>query len=75
MENNITISGIITAKELALQLRVSRITISRWLKNGKIPSFRIGKDYRIRKTDLDKFLNKAITRQAKLIEQKNENIN
>jgi excisionase family DNA binding protein len=36
-------------------LKVSRTTIQRWCRAQKLPAVKIGKAYRIRKEDLDKW--------------------
>ena len=62
---------ILTTKEVADLLRVSLITVRRWLKAGKIPSIRIGKHYRIRRDDIEDLFNE----QLKKYEDENENNN
>ncbi|MBU0731273.1 helix-turn-helix domain-containing protein [Patescibacteria group bacterium] len=62
---------ILTTKEVADLLRVSLITVRRWLKSGKIPSIRIGKHYRIRRDDIEDLFNE----QLKKYEDENENNN
>ncbi|MFA6533174.1 MAG: helix-turn-helix domain-containing protein [Patescibacteria group bacterium] len=49
-------------EELADDLRVSKMTIYRYIKAGKLKAFKIGKEFRIKKEDFDKFLNKAKTK-------------
>lgn len=43
-------------EELAEQLRVSKMTIYRYLKDGKLRAYKIGKEYRIGKSDFIQFL-------------------
>jgi excisionase family DNA binding protein len=45
---------ILTAQEAADYLRVTRATIRRWCQEGKLPAFRIGREWRINKAELDK---------------------
>jgi len=45
--------------ELAEKLRVSNMTIYRYIKSGKIEAYKIGKELRIAKEDFDKFLDKT----------------
>lgn len=45
--------------ELAESLRVSLMTIYRYLKSGKIKAHKIGKEYRISKSEFERFLNKT----------------
>ena len=43
---------IMTANEVAIYLRVSRVTVWRWCKRGLIPAFQVGRSWRIRRNDL-----------------------
>lgn len=43
---------LLTVKEVADHLRVSRVTIWRWCQNGLIPAFQIGRHWRIKQVDL-----------------------
>ncbi|MGB1016482.1 MAG: helix-turn-helix domain-containing protein [Nannocystaceae bacterium] len=44
---------ILSAKEVMALLRISRNTLYRWAKRGKIPgSFRVGRSWRFRKHEL-----------------------
>jgi len=50
-------SPLITAKEAAKRLGVDRITIYRWLKSGKLKSYRLaGWSFRIKEKDLEEFI-------------------
>lgn len=40
-------SELLTVKEVADYLRVSRVTAWRWCQQGLLPAFRIGRDWRI----------------------------
>ena len=42
-------------KEVANMLKVAYLTVYRWIKNGKIPAIKAGKQYRIKKEDLNSF--------------------
>ena len=44
-------------KEVAKMLKVAYLTVYRWIQNNKLPSVKAGKQYRIKKADLDNFLN------------------
>lgn len=46
---------LLTVREVAKHLRVSRVTVWRWCQNGFIPAFRLGRNWRIRSTDLSDF--------------------
>ncbi|MGH3441711.1 MAG: helix-turn-helix domain-containing protein [Nitriliruptorales bacterium] len=54
---------LLTVSEVADALRVSNMTVYRLIKGGDLPAIRVGKNYRIRRTDLDQYLN-ASTVQA-----------
>lgn len=45
--------SILTVAEVALYLRVSETTVWRWCSGGKLPAFRIGRSWRVRRHDLD----------------------
>lgn len=45
-----------TIKEVAEILKVAYLTVYRWVKDGKIEAYQLGKEYRIKKDDLDKFM-------------------
>lgn len=45
-----------SVKEIASLLKVNIVTVRRWVRNDKLPAYKLGKDYRITKKDLDKFL-------------------
>ena len=48
--------------ELTDALRVSHMTIYRYIKAGKIKAYNIGKEFRIGKDEFRNFLNKAKTK-------------
>jgi excisionase family DNA binding protein len=49
-------------RELAERLRVSDMSIYRYIKARKISAFKIGKEYRITEPAFNQFLNKVKTR-------------
>jgi len=49
-------------EELAEKLRVSNMTIYRYIKKGKVKAYKIGKEFRIEKGEFNKFLNKVKTK-------------
>ena len=56
-EGSTPITGpLLTVAEVADVLRVSNMTVYRLIKAGDIPALRVGKNYRIRQTDLSRFL-------------------
>lgn len=48
-----------TAKELADRLSVNVMTIYRYIKAKKITAYKIGKEFRIKQSDFNHFINKA----------------
>jgi len=46
-------------EELANSLRVSKMTLYRYIKKGKLKAYKIGKEFRIDKTEFNNFLNKV----------------
>lgn len=47
---------ILTIKEVSDYLKLSRTTVWRWCKTGKIPAFKVGRSWRVRKAEVEKFL-------------------
>ena len=47
---------LLTVAEVAGTIRVSNMTVYRLIKNGDLPALRVGKNYRIRESDVDVFL-------------------
>ncbi|MBI4973310.1 helix-turn-helix domain-containing protein [Candidatus Roizmanbacteria bacterium] len=44
-------------KEIASILRVHILTVRRWVIKGKLPAYSLGKEYRVKKSEFEKFLN------------------
>ena len=49
-----------TIEEVAKMLKVAYLTVYRWIQAGKLIACKAGKQYRIKKEDLDKFLKSKI---------------
>ena len=47
---------LLTANEVADQLRVSTMTIYRLIRRGELPAVRVGRNYRVRATALERYL-------------------
>lgn len=45
-----------TPKEIAETLKVHHLTVLRWIKEGKIRAIKIGRGWRIKDEDLQKFI-------------------
>ena len=46
----------LTVAEVAGQLRVSNMTVYRLVQSGELAAVRVGRSYRIREDDVDRFL-------------------
>ncbi len=49
---------LLTVREVAIYLRVGRVTVWRWCQEGTLPASRIGRSWRIHRADLSCFLEK-----------------
>ena len=47
---------LLTVREVAATMRVSTMTVYRLIKSGQLPAIRVGKNYRIRESDVDVYL-------------------
>lgn len=47
----------LTVDEAAEFLKVNRSTVLKWLKEGKIRAAKIGREWRIKKAEIDRLLN------------------
>ena len=52
-------NGLMTLEEVAQFMRVSYNTVYRLVTTGKLKSLRAGRQYRIRREDLEEYLNRA----------------
>ena len=43
-------------EEVSKMLKVVYLTVYRWIQDGKLKAYKAGKQYRIKKVDLDKFI-------------------
>ena len=48
--------ALLTVAEVAAGMRVSNMTVYRLIKSGELPAVRVGKGYRIRESELHRFL-------------------
>jgi excisionase family DNA binding protein len=51
--------ALLSAEEVAEYFGVGKVTVYRWCKEGRIPSLKIGKHWRVRREDLEDFLKEA----------------
>jgi excisionase family DNA binding protein len=49
-------ANFLTVSEVANSLRVSNMTVYRFINSGQLPAVRVGKAYRIRQEDVDRYL-------------------
>jgi excisionase family DNA binding protein len=53
MPDKLDFPSILTVAEVARYLRVSETTVWRWCTSGKLPAFRVGRGWRVRRGDLN----------------------
>lgn len=46
-----------TVNEVADSLKLSKLTVWRYINSGKLTAYKVGRDWRIEKKDFDDFLN------------------
>lgn len=46
----------LTVADVAKQLQISEDTVRRWIKSGKLPALKIGKEWRVDPEELKAFL-------------------
>ena len=54
--------GLLTVSEVAAAMRVSNMTVYRLIMGGELPAVRVGKNYRLREADLERFLEERSVR-------------
>lgn len=72
------VKEILTAKEVAEYLKIHPLTVHKYARDGKIPAFKIGTDWRFHKKYIDKWikdkldynLNKKDRRKSSLNQKK-----
>jgi excisionase family DNA binding protein len=47
---------LLTVAEVAATMRISNMTVYRFIKSGQLTAVRVGKNYRIRESDVDEYL-------------------
>ena len=50
------ITRLLTVAEVASVMRVSRMTVYRLIRRGQLKAIRVGRNYRVRETDLNSYL-------------------
>ena len=61
MPKNDSDSRFVTVAEVAGQLRVSNMTVYRLIQSGQLAAVRVGRSYRIREADVDRYLAEQYT--------------
>ncbi|MGH7855933.1 MAG: helix-turn-helix domain-containing protein [Candidatus Binatia bacterium] len=51
---------LLTVSEVARSMRVSNMTVYRLIKGGQLGAIRVGKNYRIRTTEVDRYLRERV---------------
>jgi excisionase family DNA binding protein len=49
-------SSLLTVAEVAAHMRVSNMTVYRLIKGGELAAVRVGHNYRIRESELERYL-------------------
>ena len=57
---------IMTVEEAAAYLKVSKNTVRRWCVKGKLPAFKIEREWRINKKELEKVIQQSSPGQDKV---------
>lgn len=69
---------LLTVPEVAKMLKVTKRTITIWLKKGKLPGYKLGEgrgaDWRVNRRDLDFFLRKHANKAQQQIEEERWNL-
>jgi excisionase family DNA binding protein len=55
---------LLTAAEVADDLRVSTMTVYRLIRRGDLPAVRVGRNYRVRVADLESYLAEQVVDPA-----------
>jgi len=61
LPQNLERARFLTVAEVAAELRVSTMTVYRLIKAGQLASVRVGKSYRVREDDVDRYLASTYT--------------
>ncbi len=52
---------ILTVEEVAEKLKLSKTTVIRFIDNNKLKASKIGRQWRVRETELENFIDKSST--------------
>jgi excisionase family DNA binding protein len=56
MQSSYAGARFLTVAEVAGALRVSNMTVYRLINSGELPALRVGRSFRLREEDVDKYL-------------------
>lgn len=54
----------VTTREISSALKVNILTVRRWISAGKIRAVFLGKEYRIKKSDFEEFMNEREVKKS-----------
>jgi excisionase family DNA binding protein len=55
-------SDLMTVEQVADYLQLNKLTVYKYIREGRLPAARLGKAYRIRLSDVDSFLERQMAR-------------
>ena len=61
---------ILTAKEVAEYLNLHPLTVHKYAREGKIPAFKIGTDWRFHKRSIEKWIKEKLAYQSESKERR-----
>ncbi len=61
---------LLTVAEVAEMLRVSTMTVYRLIRTGELPAVRVGRNYRVRRADLDTYLHEQLVEPERAIDER-----
>ena len=56
IKKEILVYNVFKHEEVRKALRISRVTALRLIKSGRLPAFRVGRDWRVLKSELEGFM-------------------
>lgn len=55
---------LLTVREVAALMRVSNMTVYRLIRDGSLPATRVGKNFRIRNTDVGRYFDRHVVTRS-----------
>lgn len=65
---------VLTTIQIAEFLAVSQETVARWCLEGRLPAFKIGGQWRVRRSDLNRIIQGKVDRNLKKGEKNNKSL-